>query len=82
MGVYFLLVEEELRIRPTHGFVVLGDGTRHRIENTGKLRALVLELAGPIRAARAAVDQPIPVNPLPGQCRPCGQRMNCGQARL
>ena len=33
-GVYFLLVEEELRIRPTHGFIVCGDGTRHRIENT------------------------------------------------
>ena len=34
MGVYFVLVEEELRIRPSHGFIVLGDGTRHRIENS------------------------------------------------
>jgi CRISPR-associated exonuclease Cas4 len=45
MGTYFLLIEEELRIRPTHGFIVLGDGTRHRIENTSELRAYVLELS-------------------------------------
>jgi CRISPR-associated exonuclease Cas4 len=82
MGVYFLLVEEELRIRPSHGFVVLGDGTRHRIENTAELLAWVLDLAGQIRAARAVVTQPIPVNPVPGQCRPCGMRGHCGQARL
>ena len=74
MGVYFLLVEEELRIRPSHGFIVCGDGTRHRIENTEELRAWVLDLAGQIRAARAAVTKPIPVNPKPGQCRPCGMR--------
>ena len=82
MGCYFLLIEEELRIRLTHGFVVCGDGTRHRIENTEELRAWVLGLAGQIRAARREVDQPILVNPKPGQCRPCGQRGNCGQARL
>jgi CRISPR-associated exonuclease Cas4 len=73
---------EELRIRPTHGFVVCGDGARHRVENTEELRAWVLELAGQIRAARVDVSQAIPVNPKPGQCRPCGQRANCGQARL
>ena len=82
MGVYFLLVEEELRIRPTHGFIVCGDGTRHRVENTGELRAWVLGLAGQIRAARARVGEVIPVNPKPGQCRPCGMRGKCGQARL
>jgi CRISPR-associated exonuclease Cas4 len=81
MGCYFVLIEEELRIRPSHGFIVCGDGTRHRIDNTEELRAWVLDLAGQIRAARTAVDQPIPVEPKPGQCRPCGQRMNCGQAR-
>jgi CRISPR-associated exonuclease Cas4 len=74
MGVYFVLIEEELRIRPTHGFIVLGDGTRHRVENTEELRAWVLDLAGQIRAARAAVDLPIPVSPKPNQCRPCGMR--------
>jgi CRISPR-associated exonuclease Cas4 len=82
MGCYFLLIEEELRIRPTHGVIVCGDGTRHRIENTEELRAWVLELAGQIRAARAAVTEPIPVNPRRGQCRPCGMREHCGQARL
>jgi CRISPR-associated exonuclease Cas4 len=82
LGVYFLLIEEELRIRPSHGFIVCGDGTRHRIENTAELRAWVLELAGQIRAARAAVAQPIPVRPAHGQCRPCGMRGHCGQAVL
>ena len=82
MGVYFLLIEQKLRIRPTHGFIVCGDGTRHRIENTDELRAWVLDVAGQIRAARAAVTQPILVNPTPGQCRPCGMRGHCGQARI
>jgi CRISPR-associated exonuclease Cas4 len=82
MGCYFLLVEEELRIRPSHGFIVCGDGTRHRIENTDELRFWVLELAGQIRAMRAAVTVPIPVIPRPGQCRPCRMRERCSQARL
>ena len=55
---YFLLIEEELRIRPPHGFVVCGDGTRHRVENTENLRAWVLGLAGQIRLARAG-HQPV-----------------------
>jgi CRISPR-associated exonuclease Cas4 len=42
MGCYFLLIEEELRIRPSHGFIVCGDGTRHKIENTQELRSWVL----------------------------------------
>jgi hypothetical protein len=37
------------------GVIVCGDGTRHRVENTDELRAWVLDLAGQIRAARAAV---------------------------
>jgi CRISPR/Cas system-associated exonuclease Cas4 (RecB family) len=82
MGVYFLLIEDQLKVKPSHGFVVCGDGTRHRIENTAELRAWVLELAGQLRAARAAVKVPLPVNPSPGQCRKCGQLGNCGQARL
>ena len=82
MGCYFLLIEEELRVRPTHGFIVLSDGKRHKIENDESLRAWVLDMAGQIRAARREVDQPILVNPKPGQCRSCGQRGNCGQVRL
>ncbi len=82
MGVYFILIEEELGVQPTHGFVVLGDGTRHRIENDAFLRSWVLGLAARIRAARRNVAVPIPVTPKPGQCRPCGMREHCGQARV
>jgi CRISPR-associated exonuclease Cas4 len=82
MGTYFLLLEDQLYAPPTHGFIVCGDGTRYRIENTEELRAWVIDLAGQIRAARATVMVPIPLNPKPGQCRPCGPRMNCRQARL
>jgi CRISPR-associated exonuclease Cas4 len=82
MGVYFLLAEDQLRVKPTHGFIVCGDGTRHRVENTAELRAWVLDLAGQIRAARQQVDQPIPVRPVPGQCRPRGMRGQCGQAQM
>ncbi len=82
MGCYFVLIEEELRIRPPHGFIVCGDSTRHRIENTAELRAWVLDLAGQIRAARAALSVPIPVDPKASKCRPCGMRDQCGQARI
>jgi hypothetical protein len=82
MGVYFLLVEEELRVRPPYGVIVCGDGTRHRVENTPELRAWVLELAGQIRAARAELARPIPVSPPPGQCAACGVRGHCSQAKL
>ena len=81
MGVYFVLIEDQLRVRPSHGFIVCGDDTRHRVENTEELRAWVLDLAGQIRAAKSSVSQPIPVHPKPGQCRPCGVRGHCGQAR-
>ena len=70
MGCYFLVIEEELRVRPTHGFVVCGDGTRRRIENTEELQAWVLDLAEHVRAARARVGEVISVNPTPSQCRP------------
>jgi CRISPR-associated exonuclease Cas4 len=82
MGVYFLLIEDQLGVRPTHGVIVCGDGSRHRIENDERLQAWVLELAAQIRAARAALSQPIPVEAKPGQCRPCGMRGHCEQARV
>jgi hypothetical protein len=28
------------------------------------------------------LGESLPVNPRPGQCRPCGMREHCGQARL
>src|SRR5262249_10531675 len=82
MGVYFLLAEERFGVRPSHGFIVCGDGERHRIDNSAELRAWVLGLAGQIRTARATVREPISVRPVPGQCRPCGMRCHCQQARL
>jgi CRISPR-associated exonuclease Cas4 len=81
MGVYFLLIEDQLKVRPSHGFIVLGDGARHRIENDALLRSWVLGLVDRIREARKSVGVPISVEPKPGQCRPCGMREHCGQAR-
>lgn len=82
MGVYFALIEDQLGVRPPHGYIVTGDGVRHQVENTEGLRARVLVLAGQIRAARARVREAIPVTPAPGQCRFCGMRGRCGQVRL
>jgi CRISPR-associated exonuclease Cas4 len=82
LGVYFLLIEEVYGVRPPHGFIVGGDGTRHHVANTAELRAWVLEIAQQIRAARGAIRQPIPVEPWPGQCRVCSMREHCQQRRL
>ena len=82
MGVYFLLIEDQFKVQPSHGFIVLGDGTRHRVENDTVLRSWVLGLARSIREARKNVGVPIAVTPKPGQCRPCGMQGHCGQARL
>ena len=81
MGVYFLLAEEHFKVRPAYGFLVTGDGRRHRIDNDDSLRAWVLGMAEAIRAQRAAVKLPIPVDPAAWQCRPCGMRGHCDQAR-
>jgi hypothetical protein len=82
IGVDFRLIEDQLKVTPTHGFIVTGDGTRHRIENTTELRAWVLDLTRQIQAARADVTRPIPVMPTRGQCHPCGMLGHCGLARL
>jgi CRISPR-associated exonuclease Cas4 len=82
MGVYFVLIEEQLGVRPPFGNVVCGDGKRYRVENTEELRAWVLDLAEKVRSARRQVERQIPVNPKPGQCRPCGLRAHCNQARV
>lgn len=81
LEVYFLLIEEAYRVKPPYGVVVTGDGQRHRIENDANLRAWVLDLAQRIRGAGAELLAPISVEPNPGQCRPCGMRDQCGQAR-
>ena len=78
MGAYFLLIDDQLGVKPSYGFIVCGDGTRHQIEKDETLPAWVLELAGQIRAARAAVTVPIPGNPKPDQCCSCGHRRHSG----
>jgi CRISPR-associated exonuclease Cas4 len=80
VGVDFLLVEEQFKVRPTHGFIECCNGTRHRIENTAELRAWAVELSGQLRKARAAVRVPIAVDAKPWQCQPCGMRWHCGRA--
>ena len=81
LGVYFLLVEERFGVASSHGVIVCGDGSRHRIENTPELRERVLAIAGQIRAARRRLADPLPVAPPSAQCRACGQRRNCRQSR-
>src|SRR5271157_841239 len=56
-------------------------GRRERVENTKALRKRVLEVAGCIREARQNIDAEIRVSPQHWQCRVCGQRSRCSQAR-
>jgi len=74
LGVCFVVIEDQLAVRPTHGIIALGDGTRYRVQNAAELRALVLEPDGRIRAARANAGEPILVDPRPGQCQACGMK--------
>ncbi len=80
LGTYFLLIEAEYGSRPPYGFVVLGDGSRHRVENTEELRSKVLAIVEQIRERRRVLREEIPVEQPAAKCRVCGQRENCGQA--
>ena len=81
LGTYFILIEEEFGVRPPHGVVVLGDGSRVEVKNTDKLRAEVLSVADEIREHRRRLDEEIPVRQPAAKCRACGQRSNCRQAQ-
>jgi CRISPR-associated exonuclease Cas4 len=81
LGVYFLLIKDQMSVQPPHGFIV-SNRTRHQIDNTEKLRSWVLDMAAKIRQGREAADEPIIVHPKPGQCRACGVRKHCQQAIL
>ena len=61
-GVYFLLIEDELGVRPTHGFSVCRSGTRHRVDNSEALRTRVLERTDKIKTYRASISVPIAVH--------------------
>jgi CRISPR-associated exonuclease Cas4 len=80
LGTYFLLIEEEFGVRPPHGVVVLGDGSRVEVKNTDELRAEVLAVVDEIREHRRRIDEEIPVSQPAAKCRVCGQRTNCRQA--
>ncbi len=82
LGTYFLLMEEKYGERPPYGVVVLGDGTRVRVENTEQLRSEVLSIARLIRESRGRIEAEIPVNQPAWKCRVCGQRSNCRQAQV
>lgn len=82
LGVYFLLIEDQLGVRPPHGFVVLGDGSRVKVENTDSLRSEVLSIADVIRAHRRKLRASIPVSQPAAKCRACGQRGSCTQASV
>jgi CRISPR-associated exonuclease Cas4 len=81
LATYFLLIEERYGVRPAHGFIVLGDGTRKRIANTKEIRDRVIEIASEIREARRRIEGTIPVSPPRWQCRVCGVRSRCRQSR-
>ena len=80
LGAYFLLIEEKYGVRPPHGFVVLGDGSRVQVENTEALRSEVLQIADNIRFHRANLSKLIRVRKPAAMCRVCGQRKSCGQS--
>jgi CRISPR-associated exonuclease Cas4 len=82
LATYFILVEEHFGVRPPHGFIVLGDGRRERIENSERLRNWVLETASSIRKHRRQLDVEVEVLPEKWQCHVCGQRSCCRQAML
>src|SRR6185312_17093677 len=69
LGVYLILIEEETDVRAPYGVIVLGDGTRVKVENTEKLRAWVLAVAEEIRMTRRDMEREIPVSQPPAKCR-------------
>jgi CRISPR-associated exonuclease Cas4 len=81
LGTYFILIEEHYGVRPPFGVIVTGDGRRRRIANTEELRARVLDVARQVRAARRQVKVQLEASPERWQCRVCGQRSRCRQAR-
>jgi CRISPR-associated exonuclease Cas4 len=79
LGAYFLLIEDEYGVRPSHGFVVLREGVRVQVENTEQLRSEVLAIASRIREQRAKLAKEISVNEPGWKCRACGQKSHCKQ---
>ncbi len=81
IAVYCLLIEETFGRRPPCGAIVLEGGGPVEVPLTEELEAEVLSIAQRIREHRRRIHEEIPVRPAAGQCRGCGQRQNCSQAR-
>jgi CRISPR-associated exonuclease Cas4 len=79
LGTYFILIEEHYGVRPPYGLLVLGNGKRHRVTNTDKLREDVLAVAREIRQARVRANMELPGVAQERRCRACGQRSICRQ---
>lgn len=80
LGVYFLLIESEMRKRPPHGFIVLGDGRREKIANTESLRQKVMKNARDMRRAAANPGRPLkPGHKNAAKCRSCAMAAYCNQ---
>lgn len=77
--VYLVLIEAVYGVRPTHGFVVLGDGTRVRVDYEPRLVAEVERNANLIRSLRKDLTLPVQIGqPQPAwKCSLCGQRSHC-----
>ena len=79
LGTYFILIEEHYGVRPPHGLLVLGNGKRHRVRNTEKLRENVLSITREIREARRRIHAELPGTLDAPRCRACSQRSICTQ---
>ncbi len=79
LTVYLVLIEAIYGERPTHGFVVLGDGKRVRVDYDEKLIDEVFTIAKAIRDRRKIIHVEVPVTQPAWKCRVCGQRENCSQ---
>jgi CRISPR-associated exonuclease Cas4 len=82
VAVYCLLIEEKFGARPPYGVVVLEHGERVEVPYTEELKAEVLSIAEKIRDHRRNIEREIAVRQPAAKCRACGQRGNCGQARV
>lgn len=71
VGVYILLIEDRLGVKPPHGFLALDDGTRLRIEKHVWAAVDVLKLAWRMRALKARLVKTIAVQPMNVQYPPC-----------
>lgn len=80
LGAYFLLVEAHYRKRPPYGYIVLGNGQRHKVDNTSALRRKVKAAAGDMRKALREKPRSLPRgHKNAARCRSCAMAAYCQQ---